>query len=217
PSGPLVPFGPVLRRVLTNRLIWPYGWGTAIYYGGVAGILAWAPTFLIQDIGYPRETAGLITAVFPLTNIITSPLTGFVADRTGRRKLVFLTGIAATGVSAVGFALIAPHVGLPVHLAMMVVLSLSTSATVLPFSIASNLVEPAVFGTAVGLMNSFYFVGAVLYPVILGAVVDLTGLRANAFYAIGVFTLLGIAIVARGRERIAAPAGPGRPAAVTSK
>ncbi|HEX2173893.1 MAG TPA: MFS transporter, partial [Dehalococcoidia bacterium] len=45
PSGPLVPFGPVLRRVLTNRLIWPYGWGTAIYYGGVAGILAWAPTF----------------------------------------------------------------------------------------------------------------------------------------------------------------------------
>lgn len=199
--GPPVPFLPALRRVLGNRLIWPYGWGTAIYYGGFAGILAWTPTFLIQDIGYSRETAGLITALFPLANILSSPFAGFVADRTGRRKLVFLSGIAATGASAVAFALIAPRVGLPVHLAMMIVFSLSTSATVLPFSIATNLVEPPVFGTAVGLMNAYYFIGAVFYPVLLGRVVDLTGVRANAFFAIGILTVIGIVVVARGQER----------------
>ena len=198
--GPLLPLVPALRRVVLNRQVWPYAWGTAIYYGGYAGLLAWTPTYLIEDLGYSREAAGLIAAIFPLTNIATIPLAGAIADRTGRRKLVFLAGLAGNGVAAVAFALLAPGLGPPGHSALMVLLSLSASATLLPFPIIAQLVEPPVFGTAVGLVNSFYFVGAIAYPIILGAAVDLTGARGNAFLTIGLLALVGLVVVSRGRE-----------------
>ena len=204
-SGPLLPLLPALRRVLLNRRVWPYAWGTAIYYGGYAGLLAWTPTYLIQELGYSRELAGLIAGVFPLANIATIPLAGAIADRTGRRKLVFLVGLAGHGFAAVAFALLAPSLGLPGHIALMLLLSVSTSASLLPFPIIAQLVEPAVFGTAVGLVNSFYFVGAVAYPIILGAAVDVTGVQASAFFTIGLLALVGVAVVSRGRERVEQP------------
>jgi MFS family permease len=117
-----------------------------------AGILAFRSTFSIKYFqhvfGLPLDEAGQMNSVIFLTSIVSTPLLGWLCDRTGRYSAILVAGsfLLPAAFFWLQFVGSNPHVG-------MVLIGMSYSlvgAALWPMS--SKLVETARYGTALGAM-----------------------------------------------------------------
>src|SRR5690606_23620252 len=63
------------------------------------GLLGWVPTYLTDELGQDRATAGLITGLILAGQVLGVYPAGIVSDRIGRRKPVLYVGTAGMAVS----------------------------------------------------------------------------------------------------------------------
>jgi MFS family permease len=117
-----------------------------------AGILAFRSTFAIKyfqhAFGLPLAEAGQMNSVIFLTSIVSTPLLGWLCDRTGRYSaiLVFGSFLLPAAFVWLHFVGTAPQVG-------MVLIGMSYSLVgAAMWPMASKLVEAGRFGTALGVM-----------------------------------------------------------------
>jgi MFS family permease len=117
-----------------------------------AGILAFRSTFSIKYFQHvfnmPLDEAGQMNSVIFLTSIVSTPLLGWLCDRTGRYSAILVCGSFLLPASFVWLHFVGtdPHIG-------MVLIGMSYSlvgAALWPMS--SKLVETGRYGTALGVM-----------------------------------------------------------------
>jgi MFS family permease len=178
-DGPLVALG----RVLSTRAMWPFNVSVLFSYGAYISLITWLPTFLVMDEGLSRSLAGLVTALITAGTIVSWPLAGFISDRLGRRKPLYLFSQAMSAVICLGFALLVPGSGLAAAALVAGLAGLLLGGMITPFVMVVELFPPDLVGTASGVVNTFCFVGSLLIPVALGYVLDRTGSFPNAFIA----------------------------------
>ena len=182
PAGPAppMPSGSV-RRVLAMRAIWPFNLTVLFAYGGYFSFLTFLPAFLVARLGLTPTRAGLVAALITAGTIVSWPLAGALSDRAGRRKPFYVASqLASVGLCLV-YAFVVPGLGAAGAMVISVVAGVLVGGLILPFVMITELVPPELSGTAAGIVNTACFVGAMVLPIALGRVVDVTGSFAAAF------------------------------------
>ncbi len=159
--------------------------------------------YAVRGFEMDAATAGVMTSVMLIAQVIGSPLVGWLGDRYSHR-LLYAAGAAAAGFSAV-LALFAP--GLEWFLPVFALAGLANAAfQTTMFSLLSE------FGTAaerpfyIGLGNTLVAPAALLAPIFGGWLADVVGYRATfgAGAALAVITVIMVLLVKEPRQQAAA-------------
>ena len=112
---------------------------------------------------------GLVLSIFGFVNSPLQPFTGRLSDRTGRRKIFVLFGLALIAVAGVGYAFASTYW----HLIGLRVLQGVAGAFIIPTTVAlvNELATDENRGGNMGTYNTFRLVGFGVGPVAAGAVV----------------------------------------------
>ena len=132
-----------------------------LYLGGYLGAIGYLPLHLETVRGMERGQVGSALLIGPLAFLVGSLLLPALSDRIGRRRPIYLIGMAVAGVALVGAALSVDLVSLA---ASMFTLGFSTATVSLLFVIPVELGEvgPARAGSAIGLATTVGFLGGLV-------------------------------------------------------
>ena len=130
-------------------------------------------------MGYMRQSAEAIFAVFPLLAVLITPILGGYIDRKGKAATMLIMGSVLLIICHLTFAFILPlfkgnDVG-GVILAYVTILVLGASFSLVPASLwpsVPKLVEPKIIGSAYALIFWIQNIGLWLFPLLIGKVLD---------------------------------------------
>ncbi len=160
---------------------------------------------------------GIVLSLFGFLNSFTQPFAGRISDRTGKRKLFILLGLAILTVTNLAYAFVGNYVSL---VAIRALQGVGVAFTI-PCTIAlvNELATTDTRGGNMGVFNTFRLLGFGLGPIAAGSVVEggpytiggfqMTGFDA-AFYfaAVGAFvSYLLVTLLVSDPERTEASAG----------
>ncbi|HEU5324169.1 MAG TPA: MFS transporter, partial [Methylomirabilota bacterium] len=185
--------------------LWPVNLSVLFSYGGYFSLVTFLPAFLVRRVGLSDTEAGLVTGLMTAGTIVSWPLAGALADRWGRRKPILLASQAASVLVCLAFAAGGPVLGGAGFAAVAAAAGLLTGGIILIFVMLVELVPPELAATAAGVTNAACFGGALVLPIVLGRIVDVTGSFAAAFLVAALVqaVALGFALCVRetGRGR----------------
>jgi predicted MFS family arabinose efflux permease len=190
-----------LWRVLGTPAMWPFNLTVLFSYGGYFSMLTFLPAFFVRRMGFSGAQAGLVTSLITAGTIVSWPLAGYVSDRLGRPKAVYLFSQTASMLVCVVFALIVPGFAFGGAALVAVATGLLVGGMITPYVMVIDMFPRDLAGTVTGVINASCFAGGMVLPVILGRVVDVTGSFPAAFLVAGGVQLLALVFGAFIRER----------------
>jgi len=145
--------------------------------GGIVGCLLtfcglWGVPFLKAHYGLPTHQAAALTSAALVAWGVGGPFFGWLSDRVGRRKSVYIAGYAVMlfGCSVVFFV---PGLPLPVLIAALILTGFSAGCVILTFAFAKESVPVSLAGTISGVMNMGHMIGPTLMQPAVGWMLDL--------------------------------------------
>ena len=151
--------------------------------GAKYGFLALSITALVVYcyMGYMRQSAAAIFAVFPLLAVGITPILGNYVDYKGKAASMLVLGSMLLIVCHLTFAFILPQLkGNPVSgviLAYVTILVLGASFSLVPASLwpsVPKLVDSKIIGSAYALIFWIQNIGLWLFPMLIGKILDKT-------------------------------------------
>jgi predicted MFS family arabinose efflux permease len=170
-----------LRRVLAVRALWPLNVNVIFSYGGWFSFVTFLPSFLVRGLGLSHAEAGVVTGLVTAGTMVSWPLAGMISDRLGHRRPVFLFSQFVSIVGLLFFAVGASSLGLVGAGIAAFVTGLLVGGMILPFVMVVDYVPRELAATAAGVTNGACFLGAMVLPIALGRIVDVTGSFTIAF------------------------------------
>lgn len=171
-----------LRQVLATPAIWPINLSVLLAFGGYISFITFLPAFLVKDLGLSEPHAGFVTSLITAGSVVSFPVAGIISDRLGARKPVYLASLAVGIALCVAFALAGRTLGAAYAWALALGGGILLGGMIQPFVIVVDLFPPSLAATASGVSNGSCFVGAMVLPIVLGRVVDVTGQFTTAFF-----------------------------------
>jgi len=164
-----------------------------LFFGGNLGMLGYFPTYLVTIQGMSAQAAGGIATLAPWAFILGAILLPMLSDRLGRRKVVYVGGIFASGLLVFAYAYL---LGLPLALAA-ITLGLVAGAVVLLYVVPIEMEEvgPSLAGSAIGVVNAAGFAGGVLMPLLGMRLVQIRPVLGIGLWA-GCFVLSALCFTA---------------------
>jgi nitrate/nitrite transporter NarK len=181
-------------RVFRTRAVWAVcGMGVAAY-ALYLFLNSWLPTFLVQHLSVTEAMGGLLTALIPAVGIVARTGGGVLSDRlfSGRRRPVALLSFAVATPVVVGI-LFVDAIG-PAVVLLLLAGGATQLAIGLLYSYVREVVPESAAATAVSLLTSVGLVGALIAPIVAGALIEATGTFEAAFLAAGGVGLLGVVL-----------------------
>jgi len=147
-------------------------------------------------MGYMRQSASTIFAVFPLLAVGITPILGKYVDTKGKAASMLMLGSILLIVCHLAFAFILPmfkgsQIG-GVVMAYITILVLGSSFSLVPASLwpsVPKLVDSKVIGSAYALIFWIQNIGLWLVPIMIGKIVDATNPQIYAAVETGTMTL----------------------------
>lgn len=153
------------KQIVKNKQCW---W-VSIYSGlafapvSVFGGL-WGVPFLAQYYNLSHTKSAHEVSLIFIGFAIGAPLTGWLSDRIGKRKVVMFTGTIIS-LFIISFVLLSPPLPLNVLSTLLLFFGITISAFLLSFTMIREINAPIMAATAVGFMNTFNaLLGAVSDP-----------------------------------------------------
>ena len=150
-------------------------WLIFLAQGGFVGAMLsftglWGPTYLRQRFALAPRDAAAVCSVMIVCWAVASPIAGYLSDRIGRRKPIYLGGalIAAAGWSTLFFA----PLPLAAFTAIAAVTSFACGAVVIGFAFAKESVPVHLLGTISGAINVGNMLGPTILQPAIGRVLD---------------------------------------------
>ncbi len=141
--------------------------GPMLAFGGL-----WGVSYLATAYDLSRPEAAFYASLTLLGWAAGAPLSGWLSDRIGRRKLPLVAG-TAVNTGCLCLLALAPDLPLGVVAVLVFVTGASGACMVLTFALAREVTQRSIHGSVSGLINGLTVgAGAVLQPVI-GALLDL--------------------------------------------
>jgi MFS family permease len=160
-----------LREVLRYRNTWLLFAAP----GGVAGALLtfaglWGVPYLTTHYTLSTSQAAGVTSLLMVAWALGGPVFGAASDRLGRRKPLYVGGMAVITVGwAVVLVLAPPY---PVLLALLVVVGFFSGCMMPGFAFAKESVPPPLAGTVSGVINTGVMVGPMILQPAVGWMLD---------------------------------------------
>jgi predicted MFS family arabinose efflux permease len=175
---------------LGNRSIWLLGLEFACFNIVLIGLMTFFPTFLIEVRGYTLAAAAFITSLATLITLASAPLSGWLSDRIGSRRLLL----------AVPFFIFAAMMVFPFQAtgwtlyAFVVLLGIFAGATpTATFAAAPEVMaSPHLAGIGLGVVSLGMNLGIGLGPLLFGTLVERMGWVSAGYWLIPV-SLIGFA------------------------
>ncbi|MBV9754587.1 MAG: MFS transporter [Hyphomicrobiales bacterium] len=154
---------PTLLAVTAAGLIW------GLYNGAIAMIFSFGPSMLAER-GWSVQAAGSVTSVTLWLVGLSVPLGGFLADRTGRFRLVLVGGLLVSAA----MLLVAARVdtAVPAFAVLGLVCGLSAGPIM---SLPSRVLLPETRAVGMGVFFTLFYVIAVVAPVLGGQAANVAG------------------------------------------
>lgn len=174
-TGPLEHVGQTLRIVMASPRIWLISViGLLAYmpvnvYGGL-----WGETQLTAERGMTAVQAADGISLLFWGLAAGSVASGYIADRLGNRRLVFLIGTIAAGV-AYGGVLYLPKESVYAIDALLFAAGFFNGAQMLSFTMAKEGERNAVAGTVIAFVNMIGIAGALIFQPLVGYLADISG------------------------------------------
>jgi MFS family permease len=175
--------------ILAGGAAWPL-----MSTGGYVVFSSYAPVMLI-DRGIPHTTAALVISLLSWLLIAIVPLGGYLADRTGKKDLLFWVGCLAAA-AAIAMVPVMDPVELWVVLAAILGLTVG-----MVMALPGEVLSPESRATGLGLYYTMYYAGTGVLPAIAGWIQDTTGSAASVIWfsaaclALAPFSLLAFRIL----------------------
>lgn len=160
---------------------------------------SWLPSYLTDSLGVSLATGGLLTAVFPVTGVVSRTAGGVLSDRlfAGRRRPVAILAFGATLPAVVAFVLITR---VAVVIAGLLIAGFAVQLAIgLLFSYITEIVDNSVQTTAISLITSIGLTGAFIAPLAGGVLISTAGYQVAFLATVGV-TVCGILLAWRAPE-----------------
>jgi sugar phosphate permease len=201
---PPVPWKRLALTILPVTLVdFAYGWVAWVFF-------TWIPTLLSSVYHQNISTYGLLTSLVLIGGVVGDTLGGVASDRILRRtgnarnarRLLLLIGFIGAAVCLIPLVFTPPLIVTVVSLAVSFFFLELTNAQL--WSIPMD-VAPTWSGTASGMMNTGFGVAGIVSPIVVGALVDVTGNFAVPFgLSIGILVAATV-LAARMHPKVVAP------------
>ena len=144
--------------------------------GGVVGCVLtfsglWGVPYLTALHGLSTATAATLTSALLVAWAVGGPFFGWLSDRLGNRKKLYLTGC---GTAAVGWAviLLATDISLTILIPVLLVTGFSSGCMIISFAFAKESMPSHLSGTVSGVVNMGVMSGPMLLQPAVGLVLD---------------------------------------------
>lgn len=170
------------RKVLTSWNIWGVTLGYFFMNNVLYGMITWIPTYLKEARGYAALDMGLMSATPFIGGLIGALIGGWVSDRffrSRRKPTMMITAFATAVLMAV--VLMLPNNSMLLAICLFVTgfcLNIGWSTFT---SYAMNITTNGTYPFAISIINSGGNLGGFFAPMIVGALVDVTGSWNIAF------------------------------------
>ena len=174
--------------VIGSRNIWLLSLVQLASFGEIIACGVWVNTLLIKSIHLPPKLAGIIGSIVLLLGILSRPLGGLILDH----KMMTTKKLLAA--SCAGLALGFIWMGLSSSMGMAILAIIFTGIMAgLPFAGIFNAARnncPDCPGVAMGFVNTWGAIGVMIFPPIIGRLVDFTGTFISGFFVLGAVALI---------------------------
>ena len=144
--------------------------------GGIVGCVLtfsglWGVPFLTTLHGISTSRAAVLTSALLMAWAVGGPFLGWLSDRLGYRKPLYVTGCAIAGI---GWILSVYVSSIPVSLltVLFIITGFSSGCIIIGFSFAKESVPPYLSGTVTGVINMGVMMGPMLMQPAVGLVLD---------------------------------------------
>lgn len=171
---------PTLKEVLSglmvalkNPQIWLTGIvGCLLYLFLTAFAELWGPSYLREAHNLTQGHAVNANSLVFLGCAVGSPFIGWFSDFMGRRRLpmMMVTSIALICICTI---LYVPNLSLNTIYVLLFLFGFMSSAQILTFAIGRELTPIKISGTTIGLINMLIMVGGIIFPPLIGKLLDL--------------------------------------------
>jgi nitrate/nitrite transporter NarK len=174
--------------VIGSRNIWLLSLAQLASFGEIIACGVWVNTLLIKSIHLQPKIAGMIGSIVLLLGIFSRPLGGLILDHkymTTKKLLAFACAGLALGFVWMGFSSSA-------GMAFLAIIFTGIMAG-LPFAGIFNAARdncPDCPGVAMGFVNTWGAIGVMIFPPIIGRLVDVTGTFISGFMVLGAVALV---------------------------
>ena len=151
-------------------------WLLFIIPGGIVGCVLtfsglWGVPYLTTLHGLSTATAATLTSALLVAWAVGGPFFGWLSDRMGNRKKLYLAGC---GTSAAGWALIllANDISLTMLIPVMLITGFSSGCMIIGFAFVKESVPSHLSGTVAGVINMGVMTGPMILQPAVGLVLD---------------------------------------------
>ena len=187
-----------LRAILLGRNMWLMNMSMFLYAGAFYGFYTFAPAYLSKvlqgSLIYAGTILGLSTGLLAAGIVVF----GWISDKIGQRKAVYVSGEVAVGIC---FALVAIVRESSTLLILILLAGWFMGSEILGYVLASEFHSAAVAGKVTGFVSLFSHMGGVILPIIVGFIVDSYASYIIAFIFISAILFVGAILGAMVRER----------------
>lgn len=174
------------REALKNKSFLFLNFAEVIRMMLVTGVVTHAMPYL-NNLGFPRSTAGLVVAGIPLTSIIGRVGFGWLADRYQKKSILFFTFLVM-GAGMLAFCS-SRHWGM-IFFFLFTFPPAFGGSMVLRGAILQEYFGRDIFGRMLGIIMGSASVGGIIGPTIAGFVFDTTGKYQYVWLAFSGFIIL---------------------------
>ena len=157
------PDGGALIAVVVAGLIW------GLFNVGFAMLFSFGPSMLVER-GWSISAAGSAISIGLWLAVISVPLGGFLADRTGRPNLILTCGCVVFAAAMI--ALSRSDAVIPIVSVMGLISGLPAGPIM---SLPARVLRPQTRATGMGIFYAIYYAAMMLGPVVAGACAKSTG------------------------------------------
>jgi sugar phosphate permease len=184
----------------------PHYWMICAAFFFVSGIyytnFSWLPGYLVKERGYTALGSGMALSLPYAAAALGALLSGYLADKLGRRTPVLIAFAALTIPGIVGLLLVDQQ---PLVIAMLCLMLCCNGAAIGPFMVLIFDLMPAqVVGVAIAVqVGIFGSLGGLVGPLAMGYSFDLTGSFASGFAGMagGLVVAIGLLLLVLRHER----------------
>ena len=167
-----LPFLASLKLVMQNKWTWVNAIVCLLFYTTTGAFAAlWGVPFLQASYGLSKTTAGLASSMFYVGTIVTGPFIGYISDYFTRRKPLLLVTTFLTLLCTIALIYI-PNLPVWMIFGLFFLAGGFSGGQLLCYSLAIELNNQIVKGTAIAFTNFLVFVGSASLQVLTGVFLD---------------------------------------------
>lgn len=169
-------------KSLLNLTLWLLAFSSMLRYGVVMGFQGlWGGSFLVDVASLSKALVGTVLMLFGIGTIVGAPLLGRVSDEIGLRKVLMIASSIGFLIFWLPLLLIPEKLGVTELSIISFMLGFFSSSGPIAYTMVKEQFPLRMTGLAISFINIFPFVGAGIFQIVMGYLMDSVGKMGDGY------------------------------------